>query len=230
MAQSFTSSDLPWESKLTAAIGIPAHPNDLPTIEELREYTPRLLAKISSLGLSAYMRGAEPPYVLQYKERDLHLLPELEADAGEASKEARLALRANAMHENSIKADMKREWARDQQQKVADVILDSMRKTAVSKFDAMKAAFPQRDAGGTTIDGAYDGIAMARSIVNELENIVVEEDDSREHQRQVNVMFSTKLGANCWLREYSDKVTLLRTKHNPFLERKYEAGGLSRAY
>ena len=101
---------------------------------------------------------------------------------------------------------------------------------AVSKFDQMKAAFPQRDAAGTIIDGAYDGIAMARSIVDELENIVVEEDDSREHQRQVDVMFSTKLGANCSLREYSDKVTLLRTKHNPFLERKYEAGGLSRAY
>ena len=103
MAQSFASSDLSGESKLTAAIGIPAYPNDLPTIEELREYTQRLLAKISSLGLSAYMRGAEPPYVLQYKERNLNLLPELEADAGEASKEARLALRANVMHENSIK-------------------------------------------------------------------------------------------------------------------------------
>ena len=205
-------------------------PNDLPTIEELREYVPPLLAKISSMNLAAYMRGAEPSYVLQYKERDLSLLPELEGGAGEGAKETRLALRANVMHENSIKADMKREWARDQKQKVASVVLESMRHTAVSRFDQMKASHPLLDAYGCAIPGAFDGIAMALELVAELESTTVEEDDAIEHQRLVDLMFASKLGANCTLRAYSEKVTTMRTKHNPFLERKYENSGLSRVY
>ena len=43
-------------------------------------------------------------------------------------------------------------------------------------------------------------------------------------------MFAAKLGANCTLRDYAEKVTTMRTKHNPFLERKYENSGLSRVY
>jgi len=123
MSMAQPNNDITKDSKLNTVIGIPAFPNDLPTIEELREYVPHLLARIDAMGLSAYMRGAEPPYVLQYKERDLSLLPELPATCGETAKEARIALRATMTHENDIKADMKREWGRDQQQKVATLVL-----------------------------------------------------------------------------------------------------------
>ena len=75
MSMAQPNNDIAKDSKLNTVIGIPAFPNDLPTIEELREYVPHLLARIDAMGLSAYMRGAEPPYVLQYKERDLSLLP-----------------------------------------------------------------------------------------------------------------------------------------------------------
>ena len=66
------SDDLARETATSPASGKALiFPNDLPTMEELREYMPPLLAKIDSMNLAAYMRGAEPSYVLQYKERDL---------------------------------------------------------------------------------------------------------------------------------------------------------------
>ena len=123
------------DQALHSGLGLPAFPNDLPTQEELRIFMPTLLSRIDRYGLSAFMRGAEPPYLHQYKTRDLTLLPELPASAGEGPKETRVALRASVEHENSIKDAMKLEWTRDQQQKVATLILDSMRYTAVSRFE-----------------------------------------------------------------------------------------------
>ena len=59
--------------------------------------------------VSSYMRGAEPPHVIQYTLRDLSLTPELEAGASDAAKETRIALRATYTHDNTIKASMKKE-------------------------------------------------------------------------------------------------------------------------
>ena len=89
-------------SKFTAS-GIMDFPCDLPSQEQLREWLPHLTTRIDSMGLSAYLRGSEPSYVIQYTLRDLALTPELPATAGEGPKEARLALRATYDHDNSIK-------------------------------------------------------------------------------------------------------------------------------
>ena len=59
---------------------------------------------------------------------------------------------------------------------------------------------------------------------------VVDEDDATEHQRKVDVMIDDKLPINCLLKQYADKVTELRVKHNPYLERPYAGAGLSRLY
>ena len=107
-----------------AASGITEFPCDLPSQEQLREWLPHLLTRIDVMGLSAYMRGAEPPHVIQYTLRDLSLTPELPAAAGEAPKEARLSIRATYEHDNAIKTQMKTQWTRDQQQKVASVVLE----------------------------------------------------------------------------------------------------------
>ena len=152
-------------SKHQNVIGVAEFPGDLPSMEELTVWLPFLLSSVDRLGLSAYMRNAEPSFVLQYKPKDLALVPELEASAGEGPVATRLALRVTIAHENSIKVDMKREWTRDQQQKVATIVLDSMRHSAVSRFESMKTDHPQLDDYGVAIDDAYDGIAMAKQLV-----------------------------------------------------------------
>ena len=171
-----------------------------------------------------------PPHVLQYTPRDLALIPVLPADAGEGPKEIRVALRATYEHDNAIKLAMKTEWSRDQQQKVASVILESMRHTAVSRFECLRHKHQQLDNAGDVIDNAYNGIAMAKELVAELAAGVVDEDDAEDHQDKINEMISTRLAAGCSLKEFSDKVTLARVKHNPFLERPYKASQLSRLY
>ena len=96
------------DPKQHSVLGLSVFPNDLPTKEELRVWLPTLLSRIYAMGLSAFMRGAEPPYVLQYNTRDLTMLPELAEAAGAGPVEARLALRASMSHEkNSIKEEMK---------------------------------------------------------------------------------------------------------------------------
>ena len=152
----------------SAAHGITAFPCDLPSQEELREWLPNLQSRIDAMGLSAYMRGSEPPHVLQYTPRDLALIPVLPADAGEGPKEGRVALRATYEHDNAIKLAMKTEWSRDQQQKVASVILESMRHTAVSRFESLRLKHQQLDNAGDVIDNAYNGIAMAKELVAKL--------------------------------------------------------------
>ena len=117
MAFNLTNDDTFKDPALKAGIGLAAFPSDLPSKEELRVWLPTLISKIDGLGLSAFMRGADPPYVLQYKARDLSLLPELPEAAGEGPVQARLALRASTEHENSIKGSMKKEWTRDQEQR-----------------------------------------------------------------------------------------------------------------
>ena len=123
---------------------------------------------------------------------------------------------------------MKTEWTRDQQPKVATVILDSMRRSAVSRFEAMKIAHRQVDAAGAIIAGAYNGIAMALELVAALEAGVVDEEDAEEHQEIISEMIANRLPDGFSLKEYSDKVTLARVKHNPYLERPYSAAQLSR--
>ena len=232
MALSYATDDTSNSSmSKTAASGISEFPCDLPSHEQLRDWMPDLLAKISAMGLSAYMRGAEPPYVIQYTPRDLSLTPELEAAAGEGPKETRIALRATYEHDNMIKMQMKTEWTRDQQHKVATLVLDSMRSKAVSRFETMKSTYQQVDAStGAIITGAYNGIAMAIALVAELEAGAVDEEDAEEHQEKVNAMIAARLAEGCSLKEYSDKVTLVRVKHNPYLERPYANAQLSRLY
>ena len=168
--------------------------------------------------------------MIQYTHRDLSLTPELEAGASEAAKETRIALRATYTHDNAIKARMKREWTRDQQQKVASVILDSMRLTAVSRYEDYKISHQQLDHTNAIIEGAYNGISMARSLVAEFKAGAVDEDDAEEHQDKVDGMILSRLADGCSLKEYTDKVTLVRVKHNPFLQRPYAAAQLSRLY
>ena len=158
------------------------------------------------------------------------MLPELPEAAGPGPVEARLALRTSMAHENSIKNEMKKEWTRDQEQKVASLILDSMRYSAISRFERMQRDFSQLDDHGAVISGAFNGISMAKSLVTELENGVVDEEDANEHQRLVDVMITTKLQSNCLHTDYVDKVTELRVKHNPYLDRPYIRAGLSRIY
>ena len=82
-----------------------------------------------------------------------------------------------------IKLQMKTEWTRDQQHKVATLILDSMRSKAVSRFETFKSTHQQVDAStGAIITGAYNGIAMALALVAELEAGAVDEEDAEEHQ------------------------------------------------
>ena len=123
---------------------------------------------------------------------------------------------------------MKKEWTRDQEQKVASLILDSMRYSAVSRFERMQRDFAQLDDTGAVISGAFNGIAMAKALVTELDNGVVDEEDANEHQRLVDVMITTKLLSNCLHTDYADKFTELRVKHNPYLERPSLGAGLSR--
>ena len=125
---------------------------------------------------------------------------------------------------------MKTQWTRDQQQKVASVVLDSMRKSAVSRFEEFKNKHQQKEAGGVPIPGAYDGIAMALELVSELNNGIVDEDDAEEHQEAINGMIVSRLADGCSVKEYSDKVTMVRVKHNPFIARPYAASQLSRLY
>ena len=113
---------------------------------------------------------------------------------------------------------MKDEWARDQQQKVASIILESMQHTAVSRFTEMKLKHVQLDAAGVAIKDAFNSIAMARELVDELNAGVVDEDDAEDHQDNINHMISTRLPDACSLKDSSDKITLVRVKHNPFLE------------
>ena len=125
MAFNIAPDDMSSTTSKNTAGGITNFPCDLPSPEQLRVWLPHLLSRIDSMGLSSYMRGAEPPHVIQYTLRDLSLTPELATSAGEAAKETRIALRATYEHDNSIKTQMKQEWTRDQQQKVASIILDS---------------------------------------------------------------------------------------------------------
>ena len=199
-------------------------------MEQLRVWTPALVSQFDSMGLAAFLRGSEPSHALQYKPRDLSLLPLLPETVGEGPREARIALRATIEHDNAIKADMKLEWTRDQKQRVATIILDSMRSTAVSRFEEMKASHPQRDESGAVIVGAFDGVAMALAIIAEYEAASVDEWDAADHQLAVTAMISTRLPDNCTHTEYGDKATLLRVKHNPYLERPYSGAILSKVY
>ena len=117
----------------------------------------------------------------------------------EGPKEGRVALRATYEHDNAIKLAMKTEWSRDQQQKVASVILESMRHTAVSRFESLRIKHQQLDNAGDVIDNAYNGIAMAKELVAELAAGVVDEDDAEDHQDKINEMSSTRLAAGCSL-------------------------------
>ena len=91
----------------TSASRITEFPCDLPTQAQLREWLPCLHTYIGSMGLAAYMRGSEPPHVIQFTPRDLALTPVLEVTAGEGPKESRIALRATYEHDNAIKLQMK---------------------------------------------------------------------------------------------------------------------------
>ena len=159
MAFNLTNDNSLKDPKQHSVLGLTAFPNDLPNKEELRTWLPHLLSRIDALGLSAFIRGADPPYVLQYKTRDLTQLPELPSAAGEGTREARLALRASIVHENSIKEAMKKEWTRDQEQKVASLVLDSMRYSAVSRFERMQRDHAQLDDAGDAIPNAFNGIS-----------------------------------------------------------------------
>ena len=67
MAFNLTPDDLSVNpASKSAAHGITAFPCDLPSQEELREWLPNLQSRIDAMGLSAYMRGSDPPHVLQY--------------------------------------------------------------------------------------------------------------------------------------------------------------------
>ena len=68
------------------------------------------------------------------------------------------------------------------------------------------------------------------ALVAELTAGVVDEDDAEEYQDKVNAMILARLAEGCSLKEYSDKVSLVRVKHNPFLLRPYAGAQLSRLY
>ena len=110
MAFNIASDDMSNSSSTkNTASGITTFPCDLPSPEQLRVWLPHLLSRIDAMGLSSYMRGAEPPHVIQYTHTDLSLTPELATSAGEAAKETRIALRATYEHDNLIKTQMKQE-------------------------------------------------------------------------------------------------------------------------
>ncbi|KAL1511212.1 hypothetical protein AB1Y20_006026 [Prymnesium parvum] len=137
----------------------PDFPEEDPTREALDKWIDAWDAYAATNGYAPMLQGRDPPSVIQFTERDLTLIPALPPDAGASAIAAREALRAQVIHDNSIKSKQRADTLCDHRHRFALLLIVHLRPRAGLRLQRLLSAHIVSGTVGAS-DALYDGIAM----------------------------------------------------------------------
>lgn len=206
---------------------LPVFPGEDVTNKQLEDWFEVAIPTLSRAGFDAVLRGEVPSHLLPYTYLQdmtgmLELNEQQAKDAGPAASARHNAMVRKAKAENDLKQAQLAAGLMAAKNALAQHLILSLTPKTGLRLSQLKSTFAVSGAANT-----YDGKGMWDSLVALRKN-VGQIEETRDHDRVVELMRDTVLSDGCSAQLFSDKVNELVRDHVPWLERPLAGAALGR--
>lgn len=206
---------------------LPIFPGEDVTNKQLEDWFEAAIPALSRAGFDAVLRGEIPNHLLPYTYlQDLTGLVELDGqaaiDAGPAATARHNTMVRKAKSDNDLKQAQLAAGIMAARNALAQHLIQSLTPKTGLRLSQLKATHAVAGAANT-----YNGKSMWDALVTLRKN-VGQIEETRDHDRAVELMRDTVLPDGCSAQLYSDKVNELVRDHVPWLERPLEGAALGK--
>ena len=206
---------------------LPDFPEEHPSQDKLDSFFDAWDTNIAKQGYTPLLNDQDPPSLLQFKERDLNLIPEiiLAADGSNASiVESRNALRAQVTFENDLKREQKAALKTGHSHRLAQELITHLRPHAGLRLATLLNKHVATGTAGQP-DATYDGFAMYKEL-RALKTAKLSKPQRDTIKERLRALEKTPLKDGCSEASFNTHIEHFVRDINPYLDRKYEGEAL----